>query len=93
MSDAGENAELVADCETLLSMRDDLAGTALLNWAADTPIADWDGVSVGGSPMRVTEVALDESGLNGEVPGGLGRAYGAYGVVALGEQPERRDTR
>ena len=72
VSDAGENAELVADCETLLSMRDDLAGTALLNWAADTPIADWDGVSVGGSPMRVTEVALDESGLNGKVPGGLG---------------------
>ena len=84
VSDAGENAELVADCETLLSMRDALAGTALLNWAADTPIADWDGVSVGGSPMRVTGLELDDIGLNGEVPSGMER-LSSLEVLSLSE--------
>ena len=73
VSDAEESPELAADCETLLDLRDALAGAALLNWAADTPIADWDGITVGGSPMRVTELALDERGLNGELPAALGR--------------------
>lgn len=44
---------LAADCETLLSARDTLAGTATLNWAADVPIKDWDGITVGGTPIRV----------------------------------------
>ena len=73
VSNAASNSEMVADCETLLGLRDALAGTTLLDWATDTPIEDWDGVTVSGSPKRVTEVALDESGLNGEVPGGLGQ--------------------
>ena len=73
VSNSGSNPDMVADCETLLGLRDALSGTTLLNWTADTPIEDWDGVTVSGSPKRVTEVALDESGLNGEVPGGLGR--------------------
>ena len=74
--DAGENAGLVMDCEVLLDLRDALAGSALLNWAAETPIADWDGVTVGGSPLRVTEVALDGRGLNGRTPAGLGSLAG-----------------
>ena len=84
VSDANENAELVADCETLLSMRDALAGTVLLNWAADTPISDWDGISVGGSPMRVTGLELDDIGLNGEVSSGMGRLSGLE-VLSLSE--------
>ena len=72
VSNSGSNPDMVADCETLLGLRDALSGTTLLNWATDTPIEDWDGVTVSGSPKRVTELALDESGLNGEVPGGLG---------------------
>ena len=31
------NPGLVSDCETLLSARDTLAGTASLNWSATTP--------------------------------------------------------
>ena len=73
VSNSGSNSEMVADCEMLLGLRDALSGTTLLDWAADTPIEDWDGVTVSGSPKRVTELALDESGLNGEVPGGLGQ--------------------
>ena len=76
VSDAGENAGLVADCEALLGLRDEMAGSALLNWAADTPIADWEGVSIGGSPLLVTELSLDDSGLNGRVPSGLGMLKG-----------------
>ena len=74
--DAGDNPELTSDCETLLSLRDSLAGSVVLNWAADTPIADWDGVTVGGSPMRVTELALDEMGLDGSLPAQLGLMTG-----------------
>ena len=84
VSDTGENAELVADCETLLGVRDALAGTALLNWAADSPIAGWDGITVGGSPMRVTGLELDDIGLNGEVPSGVGRLSGLE-VLSLSE--------
>ena len=73
VSNSGSNPDMVADCEMLLGLRDALSGTTLLDWAADTPIEDWDGVTVSGSPKRVTELALDESGLNGEVPGGLGQ--------------------
>ena len=53
------NTGLVADCDALLSARDTLRGTAALNWAPDTPIATWDGVTLGGSPRRVTKVKLD----------------------------------
>ena len=40
VSDPDENAELVADCETLLGLRDALAGRGLLNWGADTTISE-----------------------------------------------------
>lgn len=73
---AEENAGLVADCETLLGLRDALAGTTLLNWAAALSIEDWDGVTVGGSPVRVTELALDDSGLSGTIPAELGMLDG-----------------
>ena len=51
-----DNTALVSDCETLLNIRNILAGTASLNWAADTPIKSWDGISVGGTPLRVTDI-------------------------------------
>ena len=43
------NPGLVADCETLLAARDTLKGSGTLNWSADTPIANWDGITVGGT--------------------------------------------
>ena len=63
---------LMADCETLLAARDTLAGTATLNWSADTPIADWSGVVLGGMSERVTELRLGGLGLNGRIPTELG---------------------
>ena len=66
------NGGLVSDCATLLAARDVLSGTAALNWSADTPIADWSGVVLGGSSGRVTELHLSGLGLTGQVPFELG---------------------
>ena len=66
------NPGLMADCDALRAARDTLAGTGTLNWSADVPIAEWDGVTVGGSPLRVTELRLADMELTGEIPAGLG---------------------
>ena len=65
------NDGLRSDCETLLAARDTLAGTAALNWSADNPITEWDGVLIGGTNGRVTELLLGALGLNGGIPKGL----------------------
>ena len=70
--DAANNPGLVSDCEALLEARDTLAGTATLNWSADTPISDWKGVTAGGTPQRVMELSLNHRGLTGEIPKELG---------------------
>ena len=69
----GGSAEpgLLADCDLLLSLRGELAGTGTLNWSGALPIASWDGVSVGGTPKRVTGLELVGKGLTGELPSGL----------------------
>ena len=66
------NPGLVADCEALLAMRDALAGTATLNWRADAAMSGWDGVTVGGTPQRVTQLSLASRSLTGEMSGLLG---------------------
>ena len=63
---------LAADCEVLLDVRDTLAGTTTLNWAADVSIEDWDGIYVGGTPARVVSLSLVRSGLTGIMPPGIG---------------------
>ncbi len=72
------NEGLVSDCEALLAARDVLAlpnndGEPGLNWSTDTPIAEWDGVGLGGTPNRLTRIVLHNKGLNGTVPESLGR--------------------
>ena len=69
--DAETETELVLDCETLLGLMDNLAGTALLDWSADLSIEDWQGVTVGSSPRRVTGLSIDQSDLNGFIPSAL----------------------
>ena len=70
------NPDLVRDCETLLSARDELQGTASLNWFGNVPITMWEGISVGGSPQRVTTLALNYKQLAGTIPAGLGNLAG-----------------
>ena len=70
--DAANSPGLVSDCDALLAARDTLAGTATLNWSADTLIAEWSGVVVEGTPGRVTELHLNRVGLTGQIPIELG---------------------
>ena len=67
------NAGLVSDCEALLEARDTLAGTAALNWSENTPIAQWEGIALQGTPDRVTWLDLYDGGLDGTIPAELGR--------------------
>ena len=66
------NTGLLADCNALLAARDALRGTAALNWAADTSIARWDGIALGGSPQRVAGVKLHRKELSGQIPVEIG---------------------
>ncbi len=52
----------------LLQARDTLAGSATLNWHADRHIAQWDGITVSGSPLRVTTLDLSDRKLTGTIP-------------------------
>ena len=64
VADAANNPGLVSDCDARsASQSDTLAGSAPLNWSADAPIAHWDGVTVGGTPRRVTELNLENKGV------------------------------
>ena len=72
MLHAANNPGLVSDCDTLLAARDTLAGDATLNWLANRPIDLWEGVTVGGSPLRITRLYLVANGLPGEIPPELG---------------------
>ncbi len=70
--DPAANPGLVADCEILRAARDTLRGTATLDWSADTAIADWTGITVDGTPQRVTRVRPTRQRLNGTIPAQLG---------------------
>ena len=64
-----QNQHLVRDCSVLLTAKDTLRGTATLNWSADTPISDWDGVrSRGTDPQYVGTLYLPDLGLDGSIP-------------------------
>ena len=68
-----DNPDLVRDCETLVELRPQLMGALTLNWAPDTPIEEWVGVTVAGAPLRVTALKLSSLGLVGELPSAIGR--------------------
>ncbi len=70
------NPWLVSDCNVLLETRDPLRGTGTLNWSENTPISSWDGVTISGTPQRVTNLRLWNESLNGTIPAGLSRLTG-----------------
>ena len=79
------NPGLVRDCETLLRVRDPLAGDAVLNWSADVQISEWRGLWVEGSPPRITGLVLPRltpSKLTGIIPPELGDLTN-LGVLSL----------
>ena len=68
-----DNPDLVRDCETLVELRPQLMGALTLNWVSETPIEAWVGVTVAGTPPRVTALKLGSLGLTGELPSAIGR--------------------
>ncbi len=74
--DPDNNPGLVSDCEALLAGRDTLAGTRSLNWSADMPIENWDGVTIGGAAQRITEIELAHRDLKGSMPAKWGSLSG-----------------
>lgn len=80
------NPGLATDCARLLTARDTLVGTGTLNWSANAPVTTWDGVTVGGSPLRVTELYLPGKGLTGEIPAGLGDLSDLQELDLTGDQ-------
>ena len=70
--DVSENPDLTRDCMVLLAAKDELRGTGTLNWSVDTAISSWDGVTTGGTPIRVTKVELDNESLTGNIPARMG---------------------
>ena len=76
------HAGLAADCALLLAAKDPLRGTETLNWSADRAIADWEGITVSGTPPRVTRLWIDRNTsprqigrritLTGTIPAALG---------------------
>ena len=67
VTDSEENPGLLSDCELLLRSRDKLAGSATLNWREDVAMSKWEGVTLSGTPERVTRLELQEKGLDGEI--------------------------
>ena len=64
---------LRGDRNYLLAMRDVLTGVgAELDWAVGRPVSEWEGVTLSGSPRRVTKLELSNRGLAGEIWGWLG---------------------
>ena len=93
--DAANNPGLVSDCDTLLAVKDTLRGTGTLNWSANTPIGNWDGITVGGTPQRVTQLELRVRGITrvtGTIPAELGgltalEVLSIYGASTSDGQP------
>ena len=75
VSEPEANPGLVRDCETLLGVRDTLAGIAEIGWSEDIPIGAWEGVGVGagGPPLRVWHLKFENRGLTGTLPSEIGR--------------------
>ena len=73
MPDPSANSGLVGDCETLLELRDALAGRGPLNWRGSVPMKDWQGIEIGQDPQRVVGVRLVSIGLSGVIRSGFGK--------------------
>ncbi len=91
------NPGLVQDCAALLQARDALAGPGRLNWDGTRALSAWTGVTVGGTPQRVTGLRLGAQGLTGPVPAALGdltqlTALDLRGNALTGDVPEALGT-
>ena len=82
-------AELVYDCNVLLAARDTLTGTTgTLNWATDTPIDSWDGLTEFHVDVKwIRRIELQLRRLDGTIPPVLGHlaSPGSLDIVLGGD--------
>ena len=83
VTDPSANQGLVSDCEVLLALADSLQGSGTLDWPVARSMHNWQGVTLGGTPVRVTGLARSGEGLTGPVPSSLGRLT-SLGTLDLG---------
>ena len=86
VADTANNRGLAADCEFLLAVKDTLAGTQGMYWFAHLPIDQWVGVTVAGTPPRVTGLNASGLGLNGRIPAELGNMINLEHLGMWGNQ-------
>lgn len=67
----GASPGLVRDCQTLMNLRDWLFGGATTNWNPGTPIDQWVGLTVEGSPRRVTGLRVGSGRYGDAVTAGI----------------------
>ena len=78
---SGLRAQLLDDCELLLAIREQLLGSAEINWRANVPIAAWEGVILGGMEGRVCwPLSCPRGGLTGRIPPEFGRLRGLRSI-------------
>ena len=82
------NPGLAADCDALLAINRAIS----LNWSADSALRHWRGVTLGGTPERVTGLELSDNRLTGSIPMQLGgltalTALDLSGNMLSGELP------
>lgn len=75
------NHQLVQQCVALIAMQQSLVGGEALNWSFERPMAEWDGVVLGGTPLQVQALHLRGRGLRGALPLGFPWLY--YGPHTL----------
>ena len=72
VAEPAENQPLARDCSVLLTIKDTQRRTATLNWSANIPITEWEGVRRWGTqPQSVGTLYLPDLGLDGTIPAGL----------------------
>ena len=70
--DQANNPGLMLDCMALLTSKNTLAGSATLEWSVDSAMTGWEGITMAGTPRRVTKVLLSNENLSGSIPPELG---------------------
>ena len=66
------NPGLVRDCEALIAARAALFYGRWVNWGSGSPLELWQGVTITGTPPRVTGLDLQDKELRGSIPPALG---------------------
>ena len=81
VSEPDDNPSLVYECARLLDAKYIFEADPPLNWSADVPMEEWEGVTLGGSPLQVTELDLAKRGLTGQIPDGFNDFYALRSLV------------